>query len=114
MNQDLSSPSKTTVSKHGQMDINPLTALAHWFKVNGMLSLVGRLERLTGKRLSFSFYPRPILAIHFNQLGGVYIQTDQALLFISPESSLLGDEVTDDVDGSIVIDDANSQHVIAH
>jgi hypothetical protein len=114
MNQDLSTPSKTQVSKHGQMDINPLSNLSHWLKVNGFKSIRGRLERLTGKRLSFSLYPRPITSIHFNQFSGVYIQTDQALFFISPETSLLADEVTDDNDGSLVLDDSTSQHVIAH
>lgn len=112
--QDQSALSKVQVSKHGQMDTNPLSQLAEWFRINGFKSIRGRIERLTGKRLSFSLYPRPILGIHFNQLTGVYIQTDQALFFYSPETILQADEVTSDSDGSLVIDETNDQHILSY
>lgn len=111
-NQDLSVPgSIPIIAKDGVVDNNKLTQTRAWFKINGGLAIFGRLERLNAKRLSFSLNPESILAIHSNDFGGLFVQTNQKL-YLYQESDLFADEITADADGSVMIDESTGQHMI--
>lgn len=111
-NQELNTQGTVQVPpEDGVHDNIQITQTRSWFKVNGVVSIFGRMERLNGKRPSFSLAPRPILSIHSDDMGGLYVQTDQALLFYK-ESELLSDEVIADEDASVVIDDITGTHTI--
>lgn len=109
--QDLqTSGSLSITAKNGLNDNNIISQTRSWYRLNGVASLDGLLERITGKRLSFKL-AGSVLAIHSNNMGALFIQTNTTL-YIYQASLLLAAEVTDDVDGSVVIDDATGEHVI--
>src|SRR6266404_5849656 len=96
--------SQVVQARDGQNDILPITGSPHWFRLNGIIGLSHKLERISGKRLSFGLRPRSILSIHSNNQGQVFVQTDQNLLLFQ-EYELLTDQVIADEDGSVVITD---------
>lgn len=99
------------IAKTGINDTNLVTQTRAWYKTNGAVAIAGVLARINGKRLSFNLRPTPILAIHSNNRGQLFIQTTTTL-FMYQLSDLLADEVISDIDGSVVIDDVTGQHVL--
>lgn len=110
--QDYSAPiNLPIIGRSGVTDNNPITQTRAWFKINGCVAIGGLLLRLNGKRLSFKLND-PVLIIHSNNIGQVFIQTISQILMIK-ESDLLFPEVIDDVDSSVVMDDIAGVHVLA-
>lgn len=109
--QDLNKTGLPVITYNGIVDNNPITQTRSWYKLSGCLGLSGVLERATAKRLSFKFIGESILALHSNQQGSLFIETNLRLLMIA-ESDLTSLEVIDDTTGQVVVDDVTGQHVI--